>query len=100
RLLANAIKYGPDGPIELRLERDGSTARISVTDHGIGIAPEDHARIFERFGRAGAVMNYGGLGLGLWIARAIVEAHAGTLTVASELGKGSVFTIKLPLVSP
>jgi signal transduction histidine kinase len=99
RLLANAVKYGPGRPVEVRLERQGSTARFSVADRGIGIAPEDQARIFECFGRAGPVRNYGGLGLGLWIARAIVEAHAGTLTVSSELGKGSVFTLSLPIVT-
>jgi signal transduction histidine kinase len=98
RLLANAIKYGPDQPVEIRLERHGKAARISVTDRGVGIAPEDQARIFARFERAGPVRNYGGLGLGLWIAQAIVEAHAGSLTVASKLGEGSVFTVNLPLL--
>jgi signal transduction histidine kinase len=97
RLLANAIKYGPGRPVEVRLDRRGPAARFSVIDQGIGIAPEDHARIFECFGRVGPVRNYGGLGLGLWIARAIVEAHAGTLTVSSELGKGAAFTLSLPI---
>jgi len=98
RLLANAIKYGPGRPVEVRLERQGATAWISISDQGIGIAPEDQARIFERFERAGPVTNYGGLGLGLWIARAIVEAHGGTLIVTSELRQGSTFQVKLPLV--
>jgi signal transduction histidine kinase len=100
RLLANALKYGAGQPVEVRLEELGRTARISVVDRGIGIAAEDHTRIFERFGRAGSVRNYGGLGLGLWIARAIVEAHAGTLTVASAPGQGAVFTVSLPLERP
>ena len=98
RLLANAIKYGPGLPVEIRVERRRTGARISVTDQGIGIAPADQARIFERFGRAGPVQNYGGLGLGLWIARAVIEAHGGTLLVTSELGQGATFAIDLPLV--
>jgi hypothetical protein len=83
--------------VEVRLERLGTLAQIWVSDRGIGIAPQDQARIFGRFERAGPVRNYGGLGLGLWIARAIVEAHAGSLTVASELGKGAIFMVNLPL---
>ncbi|HZL20749.1 MAG TPA: hybrid sensor histidine kinase/response regulator [Polyangia bacterium] len=97
RLLANAIKYGPGQPVEIRVERRRTGARISVTDQGIGIAPADQARIFERFGRAGPVRNYGGLGLGLWIARAVIEAHGGTLMVSSELGQGATFAIDLPI---
>jgi signal transduction histidine kinase len=97
RLLANALKYGAGRAVQVRLERQEATARISITDQGIGIASEDQARIFERFGRAEPSRNYGGLGLGLWIARAVVEAHAGGLTVASVLGRGSTFTVMLPL---
>jgi signal transduction histidine kinase len=97
RLLANAIKYGPGLPVEIRVERRRTGARISVIDQGIGIAPADQTRIFERFGRAGPVQNYGGLGLGLWIARAVIEAHGGTLMVTSELGRGATFAIDLPL---
>ena len=67
-----------------------------MTDHGIGIAAENHARIFERFGRAGPTRNYGGLGLGLWIARQIIEAHRGTVGVVSQLGEGATFTVSLP----
>lgn len=97
RILENAVKYGVGLPIEVSCERWDSAVRISVKDRGIGIAPDKHAEIFERFGRAGPTMNYGGLGLGLWIARQIVEAHHGTLTVASQVGEGATFTVSLPI---
>jgi signal transduction histidine kinase len=96
RLLDNAVKYGPGHPIEVRLEQLASAVRISVADRGIGIAPALQRRIFERFGRAGSTENYGGLGLGLWIARNIVEGHGGALTVVSALGQGATFTISIP----
>ncbi len=96
RILTNAAKYGGGEPIAVRLERAMPWIRISVTDQGIGIAAEGHARVFERFGRAGSTRNYGGLGLGLWIARQIVEAHGGTIGVASQLGEGATFTVSLP----
>jgi signal transduction histidine kinase len=67
-----------------------------VGDHGIGIAPEHQARIFDRFERAVSVRHYGGLGLGLWIVRQIVEGHGGSITVASTPGEGSLFTVELP----
>jgi signal transduction histidine kinase len=72
-------------------------AHLAVTDHGIGLSPEQQTRIFEKFERAVSEWQYGGLGLGLWIARHIVEAHAGRITVASEPGKGSTFVVELPL---
>jgi signal transduction histidine kinase len=97
RILENAVKYGLGLPIEVSCQRCGSEVRISVTDRGIGIAPDKHAAIFERFGRAGPAMNYGGLGLGLWIAQQIVEAHHGTLGVASGVGEGATFTVSLPI---
>src|SRR5579863_2525178 len=96
RILSNAAKYGGDQPIAVRVERAAPWIRISVTDHGIGVAAENHARIFERFGRAGPTRNYGGLGLGLWIARQIIEAHGGTVGVVSQLGEGATFTVSIP----
>jgi signal transduction histidine kinase len=74
---------------------DGPGVRLVVRDRGIGIAPEDQQRIFERFERA-ASRNFGGLGLGLYITRQIVEAHGGTIRVSSQLGMGSSFTVELP----
>jgi len=96
-LLSNAVKFGAGKPIEVRVTRDGAFARVSVTDHGIGIAPEHHARIFDRFGRAVSDRHYGGFGLGLWIARHCAEAHGGTLEVASRPGEGATFSFTLPL---
>jgi signal transduction histidine kinase len=75
---------------------DAFFARFSVKDQGIGIALEDQRRIFERFERASSARNYGGLGLGLYIVREIVEAHGGKVWVQSEVGKGSTFTVEVP----
>jgi signal transduction histidine kinase len=69
---------------------------IAVHDEGIGIAPRDHARIFERFERASSVEHYSGLGLGLYIARAIASAHGGSVAVDSHNGAGTTFTLSLP----
>nr|WP_211193786.1 ATP-binding protein [Pyxidicoccus fallax] len=95
-LLSNAMKYGAGKPIEVVLERTGDRARLRVTDHGIGIAREDRERIFERFERAVPVRHYGGLGLGLWIARQIVEAHGGSIAVTDTPGGGATFRVELP----
>ena len=72
-------------------------ARLAVRDRGIGIAPADQARIFERFERAASARHYGGLGLGLWIARQVVDAHGGRIRVDSAPGAGSTFTVELPI---
>ena len=96
-LLANALKFGRGKPVEIAVaQRDGS-AFVSVRDNGIGIAPEDQARIFERFERAVEDRSFGGMGLGLWIAREIVEAHGGRLSVESSPGAGSRFEATLPI---
>jgi PAS domain S-box-containing protein len=95
-LLSNALKYGPGRPVVVRVEEDGERARLTVKDHGIGIAEEDLGRIFERFERAVSDRHYGGLGLGLYITRQIVEAFGGTVRVASQPGQGSTFTLELP----
>jgi signal transduction histidine kinase len=95
-LLGNATKYGPGKPIRVSVERAGALARLIVQDHGMGIGPEDQARIFERFERA-VSENYGGFGLGLWISREVVQAHGGSISVRSAPGQGATFTVELPL---
>ena len=95
-LLSNAIKYGVGGPVHIAVDGDRRVGRLRVSDHGIGIAPDMQARIFDRFERAVPAQNYGGLGLGLYIARRIVEAHGGTISVKSEEGQGATFTVELP----
>jgi signal transduction histidine kinase len=100
-LLSNAIKYGRGKPISVRLTGEEqprpTRAIVTVVDEGIGIAPEDHRRIFERFERAVSSKHYGGLGLGLYIVRRIVDAHDGVITVESKPGSGARFTVELPL---
>lgn len=94
-LLANACRYGLSRPIAISVHEGGEQAIVTVRDQGIGIAPKDQPRIFEPFERAVSRDNYGGLGLGLFIARRIVEAHGGTITVESQPGRGAAFTITL-----
>jgi two-component system sensor kinase FixL len=95
-LLVNAAKFGQGRPVALRVRPDGEAVVLEVTDHGIGIAPEHQERVFERFQRAVPTQNFGGLGLGLYVARQIVEAHGGTIEVTSEAGAGATFTARLP----
>ncbi|WP_437306064.1 PAS domain S-box protein [Sorangium sp. So ce388] len=95
-LLSNAVKYGAGAPIDVRVEADAERVRFAVQDRGIGIAPGDQARIFERFQRAASVMHYGGFGLGLWIVRLIVEQHGGAVRVESAPGRGATFSVELP----
>jgi PAS domain S-box-containing protein len=99
-LLSNALKYSPEGSdIDVRVVSEDGHVATSVTDHGIGIPRDEIPQLFERFHRARNVSSryYGGLGLGLYIARAIVEAHDGEITVESEEGVGSTFTMRLPI---
>jgi PAS domain S-box-containing protein len=95
-LVDNAIKYGAGKPIHVAVEANESHAFLRVRDEGIGIAPEYLSRIFERFERAVSERHYGGLGLGLYITRTIVEAMGGTIRVESTPGLGALFTVSLP----
>jgi len=95
-LLSNAIKYGPGKPIQVVVEASAAAVRVLVKDGGIGIEAEQISRLFRRFERAVSPRNYGGLGLALYVAREIVEAHGGSIAVSSERGSGSTFTMDLP----
>ncbi len=96
-LISNAVKFGEGKPVSVSVSADEHAAHLTVTDKGSGISPEHQARIFGKFERAVPDRHYGGFGLGLWIARQIVEAHGGTIRVVSEAGQGSSFFVELPL---
>jgi heavy metal sensor kinase len=102
-LLDNGVKYTPEGgEMTISLERDDGRIKLQVMDNGIGIAPDDQAHIFDRFFRVDKARSReaGGSGLGLSICKWIVEAHGGEISVESDLGKGSTFTVTLPLAPP
>ena len=97
-LLGNALKFSaPDTPILLAARRQEGEVVITVTDQGIGIAPEDLPHIFDRFYRVERMRKAEGTGLGLYITKCLVEAHGGRLRVESEEGKGSTFSFTLPV---
>jgi PAS domain S-box-containing protein len=96
-LVGNAVKYGAGKPVEVHYGPAADQAILVVRDHGIGIDPADQLHIFERFERAVSSRNYGGLGLGLFIVKRIVEAHGGTISVESRPGEGATFRVELPL---
>jgi signal transduction histidine kinase len=100
-LLTNAMKFGAGKVVEVAVSPtpDGR-AQLVVRDHGVGIAPADLERIFERFERARTTQKFPGLGLGLYIVRQIVEAHGGTIHAQSEIGAGATFTVDLPVEPP
>jgi len=95
-LLTNALRYGAGKPIRVELSQLPGAASIRVSDQGVGIAPDDKARVFEQFVRVGDRTRTPGLGLGLYITKQLVEAHGGTISVESALGEGSTFTVALP----
>jgi signal transduction histidine kinase len=98
-LLSNAIKFTPaGGDVQLSVSHADGVVRLEVADTGIGIAADDQERLFDRFFRASAVaeQHFPGTGLGLYIAQAIVQAHGGSITVRSEPGQGTSFSVALP----
>jgi signal transduction histidine kinase len=99
-LLGNALKFGAGKPIEISLGAEHGVARLAVRDHGIGVDPEQCGRIFGRFERAVSERHYGGLGLGLYISRRIVDDHGGSIRCESRPGAGSTFTVELPCAGP
>ena len=97
-LIGNAYRYGREnGRIRVTLKRDADEAVLTVADDGVGIAPENLENIFERFFRCAPDRSDGGTGLGLPIARQIARAHGGDIAVQSEPGRGSAFTVRLPI---
>jgi len=99
-LLSNSMKFGPGKPIEVAIGAERGLARLVVRDRGIGIHLAFQGRIFDRFERAVSSEHYGGLGLGLYISRRIIEAHGGSIRVESEPEAGSTFTVELPCAGP
>ena len=96
-LISNAIKYGDGKPVHIDLAAEGSAVRLEVKDQGIGISAEDQARIFRRFEQVVTGQHRTGFGVGLWLARALIEAHRGSIAVRSAAGQGTAFTVRLPL---
>jgi signal transduction histidine kinase len=98
-LIDNAIKYTPEGgAVTIIVTADDSRARLSVKDNGVGISAEEQPRIWDRLFRGDQSRAERGLGLGLSLVKAIVNAHGGTVSVESASGKGSTFTVSLPLI--
>ncbi len=97
-LISNAIKYGSGKPVDIYVFHVNGTAALTVRDFGIGVKPEDRARIFQRFERAVSSEEYGGMGLGLWLASQAASTMSGTLTVEDPPdGPGSIFRLTLPI---
>jgi signal transduction histidine kinase len=99
-LLSNAVKFTPEGGrITVRAAATNGTAEISVTDTGVGIAPEDQEAVFEEFRQVGTdyARKHEGTGLGLALARKFVELHGGKIWVTSQVGQGSTFTFTIPV---
>jgi signal transduction histidine kinase len=99
-LVGNAIKYGNRRPVEVEVDDQDGAAVLIVRDRGIGIEPESVPRLFERFERGTNTAGFRGLGLGLWIAKKMVEAHRGQIVVESVSNAGSTFTVTLPRALP
>jgi PAS domain S-box-containing protein len=98
-LISNAVKFTPAGDVTVRARAEGGRVVVSVTDTGVGIAPEDHAAVFEQFKQVGDTLTEKpqGTGLGLPICKQIVEHHGGRISIHSALGEGSTFSFDLPI---
>jgi signal transduction histidine kinase len=98
-LVSNAIKYTPRGEVGIRAAASPGGVEVTIHDSGIGLNPEEQTQLFTRFfrGRSPVVTEAGGTGLGLVIAKAIIERHEGTIKVESHVGQGSRFMVTLPV---
>jgi signal transduction histidine kinase len=96
-LLTNAMKFGAGKPIELTVHQLDGHALVRVTDHGVGIAPEMHEKIFLPYERGVSARQFGGVGLGLYIVRTIVQGLGGSIRVESRPGEATTFTVQLPV---
>jgi signal transduction histidine kinase len=100
-LVSNAIKYSPDGgPVVISARRHDDMVEVAVSDRGEGIGPEEQGRLFQRFRRAGGEgrgRRIGGTGIGLFVCKALVEAHGGRIWVDSQVGEGSTFRFTVPV---
>jgi signal transduction histidine kinase len=99
-LVSNALRFGGGHPVRVSVDRVADRAVLTVCDHGIGIPPEHLAGVFARFDRAGVPPAWGGLGLGLYVGRAIVELHGGTIRAESHPASGTKLVVELPLAGP
>ncbi|MBV8145205.1 MAG: MCP four helix bundle domain-containing protein [Gammaproteobacteria bacterium] len=100
-LISNALKYSPDGSlIEITASIDGDHVAVSVRDEGLGIPAKDLANIFGRYNRGSNVSGIVGTGVGLYLVEIVAKLHQGSVTVESEEGRGSCFTVRLPLLEP
>lgn len=98
-ILSNAVKYGKGNPVDVVVTTTSERVSVAVRDRGIGIAPADIQRIFQRFEQLVSAKHYGGFGLGLWIAHQMAAAHGGDIDVESVPDQGSTFTVILPITS-
>ena len=97
-ILDNAIKYTPDGGrITIDMQKNGYNAMVRIADTGVGIPESEMRNIFDRFYRVDKSRNSVGFGLGLSIAKSIVESHGGTIAVESKVSRGTIFSITLPI---
>jgi signal transduction histidine kinase len=97
QLLLNALKFGAREPIDVDVTANEDSARVTVSDRGMGIAAEDQARIFGRYEKATSARHHGGFGVGLWIVRELIEAMAGSIHVESAPGMGATFVVVVPI---
>jgi len=99
--VSNAIKYSPSGgPVEISAEREAEEVVVVIEDHGIGIPVKDIDRLFQRYHRGSNVSGIVGTGVGLYLAKMVVDLHGGTIAVESKEGEGTRITVRLPTKPP